>query len=183
MSIHHETLAREIYESNCHVGWWDDKDRCIFTTMQLCVTEIAEATEGDRKDLMDDKLPHRKMCEVELADTWIRVLDLGGRFELQYYATAIPHKWTRHINTVAGKLLGLTASTIDFAEAYESYNNSMYYKREFSHTYSVLINSIEYLAIQMNYNLNDAVKEKMEYNKTRADHKRENREKEGGKKY
>ena len=34
----------------------------------LIVSEIAEAMEGERKDLMDDKLPHRKMAEVELAD-------------------------------------------------------------------------------------------------------------------
>ena len=34
--------------------------------------------EGDRKDLMDDKLPHRKMLEVELADALIRIHDLAG---------------------------------------------------------------------------------------------------------
>lgn len=44
----------------------------------LVVTEIAEATEGYRKNLMDDKLPHRTMVEVELADALIRILDLAG---------------------------------------------------------------------------------------------------------
>ncbi|XUM19805.1 hypothetical protein ACRAVF_19255 [Bradyrhizobium oligotrophicum S58] len=37
----------------------------------LIVSEIAEAMEGERKSLMDDHLPHRKMVEVELADTLI----------------------------------------------------------------------------------------------------------------
>lgn len=39
------------------------------------------------------------------------------------------------------------------------------------------------LAGYMGYDLGGAVMEKLEYNKNRADHKRENREKAGGKKY
>lgn len=46
--------------------------------LMLCVTELAEAMEGHRKGLKDDKLPHRSMLEVELADTVIRVFDLAG---------------------------------------------------------------------------------------------------------
>lgn len=34
--------------------------------------------EGDRKQLMDDKLSHRSMFEVELADAVIRIFDLAG---------------------------------------------------------------------------------------------------------
>ena len=44
----------------------------------LIVSEVAEAMEGERKDLMDDKLPHRKMAEVELADALIRIFDYAG---------------------------------------------------------------------------------------------------------
>jgi NTP pyrophosphatase (non-canonical NTP hydrolase) len=44
------------------------------------VSEISEAMEGARKDLMDDKLPHRKMEEVELADLLIRLLDYSVGF-------------------------------------------------------------------------------------------------------
>ena len=44
----------------------------------LIVSEIAEAMEGERKNLMDDKLPHRKMAEVELADALIRIFDYAG---------------------------------------------------------------------------------------------------------
>lgn len=58
---------------------WHDNSREIGTCMMLIVSEIAEAMEGDRKSLMDDHLPHRKMVEVELADAVIRIMDLAGR--------------------------------------------------------------------------------------------------------
>ena len=48
-------------------------ERCM-----LIVTEISEAFEGERKKLMDDKLPHRRMPEVELADALIRIFDYAG---------------------------------------------------------------------------------------------------------
>lgn len=56
-------------------GWWTSRltgkplDRSqinVGEKLMLIVSEVAEAMEGDRKDLMDDKLPHRKMIEVEL---------------------------------------------------------------------------------------------------------------------
>jgi NTP pyrophosphatase (non-canonical NTP hydrolase) len=62
--------------------WWVDletgqpKQRNVGEMLMLIVSEIAEAMEGHRKDLMDDKLPHRKMIEVEIADAIIRQLDL-----------------------------------------------------------------------------------------------------------
>jgi hypothetical protein len=51
---------------------------------KLCLShsEISEAMEGHRKGLMDDKLPHRPMIEVELADAVIRICDLAGALKL-----------------------------------------------------------------------------------------------------
>lgn len=51
---------------------------------KLCLThsEVSEAMEGHRKNLMDDKLPHRKMIEVELADAVIRIMDTAGALNL-----------------------------------------------------------------------------------------------------
>ena len=69
-------------------GWWTDKatskpidpNTPYLIPAKLCLihSEVSEGMEGDRKDLMDDKLPHRKMLEVELADALIRIHDLAG---------------------------------------------------------------------------------------------------------
>jgi len=74
--------AAEAHEAN--LKWWHDPktgeriERNRGEQMMLIVSEIAEAMEGARKDLMDDKLPHRKMEEVEMADAVIRILDYCG---------------------------------------------------------------------------------------------------------
>jgi len=58
---------------------WHNKPREFGTMIALCHSELSEALEGARKNLMDDHLPHRKMAEVELADCIIRILDLAER--------------------------------------------------------------------------------------------------------
>lgn len=89
-------------------NWWinletgEKLDRNIGELLMLCTSELAEAMEGHRKNLQDDKLPHRKMFEVELADCMIRIfdlaggmgLDLGGAFEekLSYNLHREDHK-------------------------------------------------------------------------------------------
>lgn len=75
--------ARESHEDN--IQWWLDAegnllDRNKGELLMLMVSEISEAMEGERKDLMDDKLPHRKMAEVELADCLIRIFDYASAF-------------------------------------------------------------------------------------------------------
>lgn len=77
-------LAAEIHAANHH--WWHDLvtgEKLVRNKgemLMLMVSEIAEAMEGERKDLMDDHLPHRKMAEVELADAIIRILDYAGAY-------------------------------------------------------------------------------------------------------
>lgn len=64
--------------------WWHHLktgaplDRNKGELLMLIVSEVAEAMEGERKDLMDTHLPHRKMAEVELADVLIRIFDYAG---------------------------------------------------------------------------------------------------------
>lgn len=65
--------------------WWHDKDgnrleRNKGELLCLIHSEISEAMEGERKSLMDDKLPHRTMAEVELADALIRICDYAAGF-------------------------------------------------------------------------------------------------------
>lgn len=113
-------IANLVHEIANYQGWWHDHktgapiERNTGELLMLVVSEVSEAMEADRKDLMDDKLPHRKGLEVELADAVIRIFDMAG---------------------AAGMDIG------------------------------------------------GAIVEKLEYNLNRADHKPENRIKEGGKKY
>lgn len=82
------TLSREVYSNNVKAGWFKNPktgrkiDRDPMVMLMLIVTEVAEAAEGQRKGLMDDKLPHRPMLEVELADVLVRVFELAGYLEL-----------------------------------------------------------------------------------------------------
>ena len=75
----------------CHdaaheAGWWSNdatnqnNPLCFSNKLALIHSEISEAMEGDRKNLPDDKLPHRAMREVELADAVIRIFDLAGAY-------------------------------------------------------------------------------------------------------
>lgn len=93
----------ELLQHYCHglakqAGWWTKNGEDLTVTphdgpggtlfpptkfnvpekLMLIVSEVAEGMEGHRKSLMDDKLPHRTMLEVELADTVIRCFDLAG---------------------------------------------------------------------------------------------------------
>jgi hypothetical protein len=125
----HAAHCGNFLQSLCHAqsvgaGWWihpstgldllqvinfprDDLQKLLagaLVAQKLCLThsEVSEAMEGHRKGLPDDKLPHRPMIEVELADAVIRLadlagalhLDLGGAIaeKLQYNATRPDHK-------------------------------------------------------------------------------------------
>ena len=92
-------LQKDIHDSNAVAGWWTDLTSGTnlveearngtrlgkaIVAEKLCLihSEVSEAMEGARKNLPDDKLPHRPMIEVELADAVIRILDLCGALNL-----------------------------------------------------------------------------------------------------
>ena len=78
------------YAQHCHDAnqkWWFDPatgERLPVNKAEkiaLIHSEISEALEGERKNLMDDHLPHRRAAEVEFADALIRIFDYCGAFQ------------------------------------------------------------------------------------------------------
>jgi len=178
--------AKEIFEQNKAVGWWDDPNRCIFTTIQLINTEIAEATEGERKNLMDDHLPHRKMGEVELADALIRALDLAGRvgtvfgskdMERLIASAQLDDDYNRNIAAAHLKLTACVCALYDEIDHHDGYVFSV----TANSVMMILVACLIAVATLYDYDIFAAMDEKLAYNKTRLDHKRSERAKANGK--
>lgn len=113
MSITIQQLV-EVSHGDARAAGWHDVPREKGTMLALIHSEISEALEGERREKMDEYLPHRPAAEVELADAVIRIADYCGLY---------------------------------------------------------------------GYDLEGAILEKMIFNKQRADHKRDARQAEGGKKF
>jgi hypothetical protein len=97
-------VQQEIYFNACDKGFWRP-EKAVDVPEKLCLihSEISEALEADRKDLMDDKLTDRIGLEVELADACIRILDLSYALGLDI-AGAILEK--HEYNTTRARMHG-----------------------------------------------------------------------------
>lgn len=73
-----QRVQQKMWAISANAGW-HDKPREDGTMLALCHSELSEALEGFRKNLVDDHLPHRMMAEVELADCVIRIFDLAQK--------------------------------------------------------------------------------------------------------
>lgn len=83
------------------------KECNISEKLMLCVSELAEAMEGHRKNLQDDKLPHLKMLDVELADCLIRIFDLCGAMKIDIgraFVEKIAYNLTRDDHKIESRL-------------------------------------------------------------------------------
>jgi NTP pyrophosphatase (non-canonical NTP hydrolase) len=184
--------AKRVHEAN-HKWWHDARsnrlERNKGELICLMHSEISEAMEGERKGLMDDHLPHRKMAEVELADALIRVFDYAGGFSLDIddkdiegdlkgmikSAMALPmNRLPDEFNR--GEELARIHATI--SRAYQE--RDAYYAAEslVSIIYEILL-----YAGRCGYDLQGAFEEKMAYNAVRHDHTHEARAADGGKKW
>lgn len=106
-------LSARVHAAN--IKWWQDVEtgqaikRNKGELIALMHSELSEALEGERKNLMDDKLPHRRMAEVELVDTIIRILDYAGGFgydlqgafdeKMSFNATRIDHQHEQRVQS------------------------------------------------------------------------------------
>ena len=72
---------RMVHKTAVDAGWYQNPEtgdavkRNMGEVIALMHSELSEALEAYRCDLMDDKLPHRKGIEVEFADCVIRIMD------------------------------------------------------------------------------------------------------------
>lgn len=169
-------LQNKIHKQNRDLGWWDEP-RPFSTFVCLFHSELSEAMEGDRKVLMDDHLPQYPMFQVELADFVIRCLDWLGSKEFTEDDHARDCEYTKDISNV--EFLADIHWTV--SEAYQSNTDGFWGDRDES--ISDAVKSSFAFARLKDFNLHQIILEKVEYNKHRADHKRENRAKDGGKKY
>lgn len=184
-------LTGKIHAVN--LRWWHDPitkqplERNPGEVLMLVITELAEACEGARKDLMDDHLPHRKMEEVEMADAMIRLLDYAAHVftteDLPKFLEAISVKAQRLAtlpmpDNKGEALLHICLATGTVFAMLRQQNG-----KEFIHHLSNAIGMIAIYCHTHKYDLWATVAEKNEYNSKRLDHTDEARIAEGGKKW
>lgn len=168
-------LSKTIHIENAK--WWHTKDgvrldRNKGELIMLFVTELAEATEGVRKSLKDDKLPLRLMEEVEMSDVVIRALDYAGGFNLPILQVGVP----LFTDNKAECLLKLTdVACAIYAAACDG--NPDYEAKMLS---GLILGCYAYCE-KFGLDLDGAMTEKREFNKVRVDHTYAAREAAGGK--
>lgn len=170
-------LSEEIHKDCVDAGWWDKfnpKSKRYPLATMLVLTEYAEAVEGDRKSLADDHLPEYDMRAVELADAAIRLLDQAGAMDIQFQARSVMEhlieKTTFKYKTFPEQVLEICRVLCRWTPGDQGA----------VHTAIIMTFA---LAKKYDYDLMTIIQAKREYNRKRADHKKENRAKQGGKSY
>lgn len=165
-------LKNRIHKLNAK--WWQDPatgrpiERDAQELLMLTVSEISEAMEGVRRDLMDDKLPHRKMEEVEMADAYIRLLDYAGGFGLNLF----PYRGEVWLPLNKGAaMLHIVWAIVEVDTGVTTL--ALGYALAVIETYCQLHDC----------DLVGAIEAKLLFNATREDHTHEARLKQGGKKF
>lgn len=173
MPIKNEYAVRMIdlvYHQNKKLGW-HDSPRTLAQYIDLFHSEVSEATEGLRKNLMDDKLSAYPMWVVEFADYIIRVFDFLGAEEYEW-GDMKGVKFFQPIDapTDIANLHMLTS------EAWLHRGSEMTYYH-LQRGVCLAWDSME----RAGYEPESIIMAKVAFNAVRSDHKRENRKKPGGK--
>jgi len=170
-------LAAKIHQGNKERGFWD-KERNQGEILMLCVSELAEALEADRKGksadvesylfalqqnkvsfLKDSFLRHIKDSRGdELADTVIRLLDYAHFLYENNLASDVYHRSEYELENMGE----------NFAANLLSITNSIYCLTDFAEDVFMPIYQVEQLCEKMDIDLWFHVRHKLKYNSTRA---------------
>lgn len=189
-NITHTGLAADIHGDNIKAGWWSNlktgestiETRNRPEILMLIVSELSEAAEGFLDNLPDDKLPDFPMFDVELADAAIRAYDLlGADHKNVDYNDAVETAYGEFEkgNGVLEDLMKIVNIVSRAMEAYRKGRTAQYQEQ-----LVILLGSIyEMSQLYGSHSLVEMIERKRNINKTREDHKVENRLKDDGKKF
>lgn len=167
-----QQLAKRVHEAN--IKWWQDPEtgkpikRNPYELVALIVSELSECLEGERRNLWDDKLPHRKMAEVEMADAYIRVLDFCEGVGLSVENLPLRDSVPANKGEALYHMMGCAVEIPDSSNGVWA---------------STLLAMIRDYCAHHGYCLYGALEERMAFNATREDHKHEARRIAGGKQF
>ncbi len=188
--IPHTDLAHQIHADNITAGWWTNiaTGESIIETrnrpemLMLIVSEISEACDGWVNDLMDDKLPHLPMFDVEMADVAIRTYDLLGcdakGMNFDRAVRGAQDNWKHHLS-VTTQLMQMV-NWVSYAMEGHRKGNKVRYLDGLFH---VLGGAYAVCAAVGSEDLAAVIETKRSFNRNRSDHKIENRLKDDGKKF
>lgn len=189
------TLKDEVHQANIESGWWhplgdierkpeDKLDRNPAELLALIHSEVSEAFEAWAADSFDDKLTHRSGEEVELADTIIRLLDMAAGFGINFVQTSnmssMEEVWENMGDYDYYNLAFYNSAHHQISQILEAFRKNKV--QLYDVLFSNLLFLIDIYAERQGFDIEDAIREKLEFNKNREDHKPENRAKAGGKK-
>jgi len=192
--------ANDVHARNIAAGWWKQEQlvpgsgavhnpmvtipRNVGELLCLVHSEISEGFEGDVLALPDDKLPHRAMLEVEMADVVIRVLDMLGYYKID--ADLL-------FDVVLANDRGIfppctTLNEVHYCYMHRSVSRAMEGFRKGNEDKGIrnlvtLLVQIDHFAKLRRFDLVGAIDEKLEFNANRPDHKLEARAAAGGKQF
>lgn len=176
-------MAKRVHAAN--IKWWRDLEtgkpieRNKGELLMLVITELSEAVEGIRKDLMDDKLPTRKMEEVEMADAKIRLLDFAAGFEIGTLRHCSEFIYGfKECDNKARSILMICGIVVQADQWVGTETDFMVLS-----CVSNAISMIEFYCEKHGLDLDGAMEAKLLYNSTREDHKHAARRLAGGKKF